>query len=457
MTVYIGMNPTRVTSHEVARISLFACLSLLSIVSSQVDGAVNVNIDHDLSEATYGLEGKTGSSIKYDQQNGLNLGGTVADLLGPPIKIANGFNSFVKGNNMATVGTGLKTGGALLGLDAKLFEAAGAGDIFKGNLLLNSLQRKHSSGGQTTAQTTAQMPTQQTTQQVAVDSTPIHMMLPTKGEKIANIVEIPVKVVAMKDLMGGKMMNGIGAIKGAGASHLTNKGQDMMSQAQALKMSGINQMIQGANEGVQNLGNMFQRTAGNMQTAIKLAPLVWDMQQQDSAKGGQQQQVVKEQRPTSMAYQAAAPTGGSLFGGLASLLPNFGAQGANPSYAAVLNATDPLMRLLTNQNMSPFLLPFTSGPLGQSVALKQPIGTEVASGNPVGGGGPNRGGLLTTGQGSQSFDFSLLPGVRYRETVSGTMPGFGRRTESSKTSQQQVQAEPQKQQQQHEAVASKKS
>lgn len=458
-------------------IALMVLVASLVSVGSFVRASVNVGIEHDMTQPTYGLEGKTGSTINYDTKNGFNLGGTINDLLGPPIKIANGFNSIIKGNNMASMGTGLKTGGALLGFDAKMLETAGAGNLFKSQLLLSPFQQRY--GPAATGQTKTNEATGQTKtgDGYAPAGGDMGGFKTPKGQKIASIIEIPVKVVALKDLAEGKALTALGAAKAAGANQMTSKGQTLMSQGQALKSQGLNQIVQGATEGVQNIGNMFQRTSDNMNTAFKLFPLIMDMQAQDAAKGQQQvqqqqaqqqqQQVVKE-RPVSTPYQMSSPTGGSLFGGLASLIPSLSSSalsgnhgpgsGPNPSYAALWNTSSPLTNLLTNPAASPFLLPFTTGPLGQAIVAKQPIGTaEASSAN----GAPMRGGLLTTGAGSQSFDFSLLPGVRYRETVSSALPGMGSMgkrpaggdssVSASKTGQQQ-----QVQQQQVQEVASSK-
>jgi hypothetical protein len=449
---------SRSSAYTVGQLVALLFAALIS-VGSLARAALSVGIDHDMTQPTFGLEGKTGSTIKYDNQNGLNLGGTISDLLGPPIRMANGFGNLIKGSNMATMGTGLKSGGALLGFDAKVLETAGAGNLLSSQLLMNAAQAKKNAAGEVAG---------------------------PKGQKIASIIEIPVKVVAMKDLAEGKAFTALGAAKAAGANQMTNQGTNMLNEGQALKAQGINQIFQGASQGVQNIGNMVQKTTDNMNTAFRLLPLIWDMQQQDAAaastKGqqqlqqqqvAQQQQVTKQERPVSTPYQMSSPTGGSFFGGLASLIPGlsssalqgnhgFGA-GPNPSYAAVWNTTSPLTNLLMNPSLNPFLMPLTTGPFGQAIVAKQPIGTPEAS-NANGGAGP-KGGLLTSGAGSQSYDFSLLPGVRYRETVSAAVPSkFSMSTRPggdesvSKTSQHAQQQQQQQQQQvQQTAPASNKN
>lgn len=396
-------------------ISLLALLIAIGAIGQVCNAAVSVGIDHDLTKPTYGLEGKSSSQISYDQQNGLSMSGTVADLLGPPIKIANGFNNILKGHNLANMGTGLKTSGALLGFDAKMLETLGAGKMLKGGFLLNGAKTKADWAGQVAG---------------------------PKGQKIANIIEVPVKVVAVKNVAAGKMLGTLGAAEAAGAQQLGSKGQAMFSQGQELKSSGLSQMIQGASEGVQNIGNMVQKTSDNVNTAYKLLPLVWDMKQQQvsqqreeeaAAKGQQQQMQQSQSHPVSTAYQMSPPsplTGGSLFGGLASLMPglssstlngqNLPGSGPNPTYAALWNTTSPLTNLLLNPGANPFLLPLKAGPLGQAFAGIQPIGTAQASNG--GSNGNNKGSSLVGH--SQSYDFSLFPGLKYRETISASAPEF---------------------------------
>lgn len=454
--------------------SLFATCTIfvLSVVvvfvsqNNHVVGAqVSMSVDHDMSKPTFGLQGRSSSSLSYDDKNGLSLHGTIADLLGPPIKIANGFNNIVQGGNMAGIGNSLRSGGALLGIDAKLLEAAGGAKLAKGGLLLNGAAAKSNAVGNVAGPT---------------------------GEKISNIIEFPVKVVAVKDLAAGKALNGLGQVKQAQAQAVDTKGQTLISQGTALKSKGMNQVVQGAQEGVQNIGNMVQKTSENIATAYKFLPLIVDLQTTNPPVQQQQQQLQLESKPhqLSMAIgggggqqqqQQQQPSGGSLFGGLSSLLmPGlgshdplglsaltsttgqgspmnnrhqfgslFGANGPNPSYAAVLNASSPLTSLLLNPMASPFLFP---NPLVQALNGLQPIGTEASAATTTTGGGG--GGLLNALNGRPAhFEHSLFPGVKVSETTSSQLPQLGHKFANAKqqhqnVQQQQIQA-PLQQQQQH--------
>lgn len=426
----------RSSSLPVARCSM-ATLLFLGAIVVQLSQCIkfSVGIEHDLSGPTYGLEGKSSSQIRYDDRNGLNLAGTIGDILGPPIKIANGLGNVIQGSNMAGIGTSLRGGGALLGFDAKLLETAGAGNLLKGGLLWNGAQAKANVAGQ---------------------------LAGPKGQKIASIIEVPVKVVAMKDLAAGKALSTVGQVKHATAQAADSKGQALLLQGQALKTQGLNQIVQGANEGVQNIGNMVQKTTENVNSAIRLFPLVWDMQQQqyaaEAAKGQQQQHPIQQQNLVSTPHQlggaashgSSSLTGGSLFGGLSSILPGMGQQfGPNHGYAALWNATSPLTNLLMNPAVNPFFFPLTNGPLGQAIVAKQPIGTHESAA--YGGGSSGSGGSKTgEDEQSMSFNYNLFPGLKYSEHISSSnhLPNFNIRKQIQPASKGTAEQHPVQQQQQ---------
>lgn len=401
-------------------IKLFAVLLLLAAQQELViaAGQVSIGMDSDMSRPTYGMHGQSSSQVTYNDQNGINLKGAIQDILGPPIKMATGFNNMLTGSGMADVGHSLKANGAVLGFDSKLLEAAGGAHLLKGGFLLGK------TGAKTAAATAAKGPV---------------------GKKISSIIEMPVKVVAMKDLATGKAMAGMGKVKGAEALAMKTKGATMIKAGETLKAQGLNQVLQGANEGFQNIGNAVQQTAGNAATAFKLLPIILDMPMQQQQQQQPIQQQVQQETKTSGQY--AYPTahqmnGGSLFGGLGSLIPGlgkssssmdpfapfigssqtspfnlFGANNHAHSYAAVLNNTNPLTNLLMNSGSGGILYPIMSGPLGQSLSGKQ-AGTSGGFLGPIPGLGST-----PIGQG-ESYTYSLLPGVTVRESVSSQMPEF---------------------------------
>lgn len=386
---------------------------------------VSVGIQNDLSKPTYGMLSPSTSSVTYDEKNGLNVKGAISDILGPPIRIANGFGNMIEGSKLAGVGTSLKSGGALLGIDAKLLEAAGGANLLKGGLLLGGAAAK--TGAAT-------------------------VLGGLPGKKISSIIEMPVKVIAMKDLATGKALAGLGKVKGTEAVLAKTKGAAMIKEGDALKAQGLNQVIQGATEGLQNFGNIVQQTAGNAATAIKVMPLVFDLPigqeqqhiEQQTEKTSQQQY---ESTPHQLSGAPASYTGGSLFGGLSSLLPGlsggdpllsaitggtsgtqnkspfnlFGSQNHN-GYAAVLNSNNPLTNLLMNQNANPFLYPIMGGPLAQSLLGKQSSSTGQA--------------LISNGS---SSTFNLLPGLKVSETTSSHAPGQHHDTKGQVVEQGQLQ------------------
>lgn len=384
---------------------------------------LSVDINHDMTKPTLGLHGQSSSQVTYDDKNGLNLKGTISDLLGPPIKIANGFHHMLAGSQMAGLGSSLKAGGAVLGIDAKMLEAAGGGKLLKGGLLMGGSAAK-------------------------VGAAKVMGGLP--GKKIASIIEVPVKVVAMKDLAAGKTMIGLGKVKEAEAQAAKAKGEAMQREGDALKTQGLSQVMQGAQEGMQNIGGMVQQATGNAATAVKLLPLLLDIpaapfhQMQEPYQQQQQQhQQIKSGQRQDASHMSGPLTGGSLFGGLASILPGAGAGGDpfgalaggssagtyrspfsamfgggqhNGGYAAVMNTTSPLMSLLTSPGLSPIMMPLGEGPLAQGMGGKQ----AGLMGNPF----PLLAGLGGFGAGApaSSTTYSLFPGLRVTESTSSQAP-----------------------------------
>lgn len=371
--------------HEMTKISL-TLASLLVLVGQSLAGvAFSAGLESDLSRPTFGLQGQSESSMSYDDRNGLNMRGVIADILGPPIKIANGFNQMLTGNNMAGLGSTLQNNGAVLNVDSQLLEGAGDASLLKGGLLLGGSAAKVGAA---------------------------KVLAGTPGKKIASIIELPVKVVALKDIAAGKALRAA-AEQSQGGQQIEQsqvKGSEGMRQGESSATKGMNQVIQGATEGVHNIENMIQKTAGNAAAAFRLLPIVLDSQV--SPEGQQQQQQVS---PSSGNVRHGL--GSSLFGGLSALMP--GSQNSNPlmaqnGLAAVLNATNPLTNLFLNPAVNPFLLPLSTSnnPIAQGLTNKQPIGLAGASSV----GQPQQAhGLFGN---SNSLSYNIFPGVRVKETSS---------------------------------------
>lgn len=395
-------------------------VALLLIVSNQLCFAANqvsIGVESDLSKPTYGLHGQSSSQLSYNDQNGFKVNGALNDFLGPPIKIANGFGKMIAGSGIVGVGEKLKANGAVLGFDSKLFEAAGGADLLKGGILLGA------TGAKTAAATAFKGPA---------------------GKKISSIIEMPVKVVAMKDLATGKALAGMGKVKGAEALAMKAKGTKMVKEGEALKAQGLNQVLQGTNEGMQNIGNGFQQLAGNAATAVKFLPIMLDMPMQQQQILQQQQQDTKTSGRDAQSPEFQANPN-NLFGGLpglGSLIPGLGTGSQDPftaftqshahqtspmnlfggnhanSYAAVLNSTSPLTNLLMNPG-SGILYPILNGPLGQAISGKQPGSTDLAQTGPTTG-------LSSAPYGVQeSYVYNFIPGLTVRESSSSQMPTFG--------------------------------
>lgn len=454
---------------------------LLSTLLATTTGGIqlSIGVEHDLTQPTYGLRGRSSSQMSYDDRNGLQMSGTVNDILGPPVKMANGFGKMLAGSNMAGVGSSLKDGSAVLGIDSKLLEAAGGASMLKGGLLMGGSAAK-------------------------VGAAKIAGGLP--GKKIASIIELPVKVVALKDLAAGKAMYGLSKAKQQQAQQESSKGENMIREGQALKSQGMKQVMQGASEGMQNIGNMVQQTAENAATAFRFLPILMDLPTPNSSsgsgtKGGEQVQQQQQQQQehllaphyssssgsTSHA-KAGSITGGSLFGGLGSLVPALtGASGATGSaagstgaqqpleslfapfmnhngYAAVLNATNPFTNFIMNPRTNPFLLPFTGtnnnanggfgglfegGPLGQSIGSKSSaltpssLSSSAATKSASSGGSTNH------------YNYNLLPGLKISETMSSSGPSKPHLAEGKLHMQQPQQTQLTQQEQLTDATATK--
>lgn len=481
MKVCLGLGHKLYRNDKYSKIMIKFTLTLKALLACLIVGhhrimigatQFSIGIEHDMSKPTFGLQGPTSSKIQYNDRDGLALRGTIGDILGPPIKMANGFHNVVSGSNMAGLGQSLRTDGAVLGVDAKLLEAAGGAKLLKGGLLLGGVGAK-------TALATAK-------------AGPL-------GKKISSIVEFPVKVVAVKDIAAGTALKGLGQKKMGEAEQFREKGANMIQEGNQLKQQGYNQVMQGASEGMQNIGNMFQQTSQNAASAFKLLPILLDLPMGNEPQQTQQQ---IEQHPTDSSKSpvqqtsfghrqgqhggglfggsaAGAMTGGSLFGGLGSLLPGMsggadplmgggghngphrspildlisgvggsGFGGGNPNilppngYAAILNATNPLTNLLMAPGMNPLLMPLSGGmnggPLAQSAAMKGPQQQHTLS--PFG-----------FNSGATTSSFNLIPGLRITEKVSmhgpqdssASLKG-GQRIEQQQQQQQVIEQTPAK-------------
>lgn len=431
-----------------ARTLVRSTLLLSTLLASTRGIQLSIGVEHDLSQPTYGLQGRSSSQMSYDERNGLQLAGTIGDILGPPVKIANGFGKMLAGSGLAGAGSSLKSGNAVLAIEPKMLEAAGGASMLKGGLLMGGAAAK-------------------------VGAAKLAGGLP--GKKIASIIELPVKVVAMKDLAKGKGLVGLGRAKQQQAQQERAKGDTMVRDGQALKSEGMRQVMQGASEGVQNFGNMVQQTAENAANAFKFLPILMDLPTPDSSstsaagtKGEhqvqQQQQQEHEQllaphhhsAQTATHAKAGSLTGGSLFGGLGSLVPALsgggGASGAtfgstttaadtaaahqqplenlfapfmnHNGYAAVLNATNPFTSFIMNPRTNPLLLPFSVGnSLLESAPLGQSIGSKSSSMAAGASKSASASAAAASSHGSTNhYNYNLLPGLKISETMSSSGP-----------------------------------
>lgn len=401
----------RVTTRAV---SIFLILSLgYAVVAAQV----KVDVNHDMTQQTLGFQSPSSSKVSYDDRNGLSVQGAIQNLLGPPIKIAHGFGNMFQGSNMAGIGSSLKNSGAIVGLDSKLLEAAGGASLLKGGLLLGGSAAKVGAA-------------------TALKGLP--------GKKIASIIEMPVKIVALGDIAAGKALKTLGNAKSQEVQQTTQRGDEMIKQGDALRQQGLQQVLQGASEGAQNLGNVVQQTAGNAADAIRLLPIMMNMQNQQQHPVEQQEAVKSALPPTKQRsdssphqLQQSTLTGGSLFGGLGSLLPGIGESpfshssvngnggsalsnlfgfggDQNNGLAAVLSASNPFTNFLMNPSLNPILMPL--GGAGSSLGQ----GTKTSAGS----GGLFGVNLDRNGQ-SSTTTYNLFPGLRLRETISSQPSQFG--------------------------------
>lgn len=406
---------------------------ILSLVHTIVAAQVKDDINHDMSQQTLAQQGPSSSKISYDDRNGLNMQGPIQSLLGPPIKIAHGFGNMFQGSNMAGMGSSLKNSAGIVGVDAKLLEAAGGASLLKGGLLLGGAAAK--TGAAT-------------------------VLKGLPGKKIASIIEMPVKIVALGDIAAGKALKTIGNAKSREAQQSVQRGDEMVRQGDNLKQEGLQQVLQGAAEGAHNFGSMVQQTSSNAADAIRLLPIMLNMHHQQQPRPVEQPQIEQQEATKSVPQPAKqrqqSLTGGSLFGGLGSLLPGIGESpfshntlngnggsalgnlfgfggnhnngfGSN-SLAAVLSASNPFTNLLMNPALNPYLMPLG----GPGSSLGEGTKTSASSGGLFGSN------LDRNGQ-SSTTTYNLFPGLRFRETISSHPPQFGSsRHQQSQQHQSQV-------------------
>lgn len=251
------------------------CLAGQSMASLQFSGS----LDSDLSRPTFGLQGPSSSAVSYDEKNGLNMKGPVNDLLGPPIKIATGFNQLFSGTNMAGIGSGLQANGALLNFDSRILDALAGASMLKGGALLGGSAAKVGAA---------------------------KILAGEPGKKIASIIELPVKLVGVKDLAAGKAIKSLSDLSAQEAQTSQTKGAELVRQGDAIKSQAMTQIMQGAAQGVQNIGNMVQQTTGNAAAAFRLLPTILEMQkpqrspQQQQVQQQQQQEIVQKETKSSV-------------------------------------------------------------------------------------------------------------------------------------------------------------
>lgn len=417
--------------------------TLAFLISIQVIGCISISVtaDSDTSKSTLGLLNPTPPSIfHYDDKTGISMQGPVADIFGPPVKIADGFRQLFTGSTMAGLGNSMQSNGAILNLDAHMLEAAGAGHLLKGGVLLGGSAAK-------------------------VGAATVLGGMP--GKKIASVVEIPVKVVALKDLAAGKIMREMGQGKARDAEQSREKGAQMAKEGDSMKQKGMNQILQGATEGVQNMGNIIQQTTNNAASAMRLLPILLDMPAKGTEEQGQQADGTKSGTSSTTTNTNKHPFSNPLnpFGGLASLFQpavsggGFMNGGQDPGaklgngFAAVVNLTHPLAGMITNPSLNPFLLPITNAaanlgpisPITQGFGNKQPIGVSGASSLGSGASGLNLFPSPLGGPHSNSFSYIPFPGVKVSETQTNQIPNlFGIKLAGQQQQQQQI--EPQQQQ-----------
>lgn len=208
----------------------------MALIAIKLSAAIQfkVKIEHDMSKPTFGLLAPTSSKLTYSSRKGLQLEGTVQEILGPPVKVARGVNNILRGTGAIN-----DNGAAILGIDTRRLEAAGADRLISDGLLRSA---SHPS---------------------IVD---IVQDLP--GREVSNIVEVPVKVPSLRHSLGR-----------------SNNGE-------ALRREGIKEVFEGASEGVRNIGNIMSRASSDASTAFRLLPMIIDMQREDY----EQEQAQKSKR-----------------------------------------------------------------------------------------------------------------------------------------------------------------
>lgn len=331
--------------------SLTALLAVSVAISPSGAIQFKVKIEHDMSKPTYGLLGQSSSQLSYDSRNGLKLKGTIKDVLGPPIKVAKGVKNILKGSGMGglgDVGASMRSNGAILGVDVARLEANGGTSLLRGGLLRS----------------------------ISKSSDVANLVRRLPGQRMSSVIELPVKVVSLKDLAGGQ-----------------STAKDSATRGEALRRQGMNQVIEGASEGVQNLNNMVQKATGDAASAFRLLPVIIDMQREEYEQEQKEknEKQAKVENKSSATHQQLSDTPNPLLGGLNSLLNHNGPQQAGfhdsqNHYAAMLNADNPLTGLLMNPELNPILTPISEGPLAQSLAdkLSVPSPQQVPNPNNIG-------------------------------------------------------------------------
>lgn len=248
----------RFCHHELSSIILVVAISVFHF--QPLDAIqLKVKIEHDMSKPSYGLLAPTSSHLTYDSRAGLKLKGTIQDILGPPVKVARGVKNILRGSGMGGLGastsSSMRSGAAILGIDTHRLEQAGAS-----NLLENGLLRSVTG--------------------VKPEADVADIIQDTPGHKIANIIEIPIRVPSRRNNSG---------------RNSAGQPDNVASNGEALRQMGIKEIFEGASEGVQNLGSMVSRATGDASSAFRLLPMIIDMQREDYEQEQKQKQSKQNQ------------------------------------------------------------------------------------------------------------------------------------------------------------------
>lgn len=219
-------------------------------------------------------------------------------------------------------------GDAMVGVDANILEQLGGAKIVKGGLLLGAAGAKKA---------------------IATAKAGI------VGKKVASIVEIPLKVVALKDIIAGKKLLAAGKLLDLKKDMFGNKFNPQQSpianqdqgpvQQQPIKGSEIAVPSRPTPFGGLGVNPMdFGQVANQAATMVRLMPLVLENFQAPDFKK-QSDNTNQLLNGLSVFPSVSQPT-----------VANQQSQSV-PNLAAIINPTHPLLGMLSNPGLKPFLMP----------------------------------------------------------------------------------------------------